>query len=335
MTVKFYTNNLVSPVDSFTTKNLDLNKYKLFLVDNNIEKVLLKDFDEDSIVDIKNLALNELVLDVEESSQPVLITMRNSIINLIKITPNETRKRYGKVDLSVWSSITKLNINNINLSLNVNYNSDISRTCILNSTINFLQCNGSTAKQVCVVSNTIKKMEVLTSNLSNSNFSSNVFDSVKVINSIMTESYHRNNTPPPGFDYLSCFDSCIMMNNICPEEGEFVGWKKCVERRRDYKGMLKSIPYLVKLTILADAKRSSGTELKCRCDKARVDDIIPISYFKEPTPTSVQSNYDSKFVYTIGEIVEVPDFDNNPFEICSTGIHFFMKKQEAIEYASI
>ena len=44
------------------------------------------------------------------------------------------------------------------------------------------------------------------------------------------------------------------------------------------------------------------------------------------------SNYDPGFIYKIGEIVEVPDFNNDRWNECSTGIHFFMTREEAVEY---
>jgi hypothetical protein len=40
----------------------------------------------------------------------------------------------------------------------------------------------------------------------------------------------------------------------------------------------------------------------------------------------------SKLVYTVGEIVEVPDYDMNLNKICSTGIHFFLSKEAAFQY---
>ena len=45
---------------------------------------------------------------------------------------------------------------------------------------------------------------------------------------------------------------------VCPEEGEFVGWKKAGGN------------IIVKLLISSDAKRSSATTRKCRCNKAKV-----------------------------------------------------------------
>ena len=103
----------------------------------------------------------------------------------------------------------------------------------------------------------------------------------------------------------------------CPEEGSFIGFKKANE-------------CLIKLLILEDAKRSSSTTSKCRCDKAKVLEITDIKTGKKIE--KISSNYDSSFVYRTGEIVYVNDFDENRWNECSAGIHFFINKQDAIEY---
>ena len=109
----------------------------------------------------------------------------------------------------------------------------------------------------------------------------------------------------------------IGYNLACPEEGSFIGYKKAGK-------------YIVKLLILEDSKRSSATTLKCRCDKAKVLDVEKIDTGEkiESTP----SDYDINFIYKVGEIVKVEDFDENRWYECSNGIHFFMNKQNAINY---
>lgn len=102
----------------------------------------------------------------------------------------------------------------------------------------------------------------------------------------------------------------------CPEEGSFIGYKKAADK-------------IVVLEIPADTKRSSATTLKCRCSKAKVIRIENL----DGTPaevTRVSSDFDKNFIYQIGEIVEVPDFDENRWNECSTGIHFFLNKDNAI-----
>ena len=104
----------------------------------------------------------------------------------------------------------------------------------------------------------------------------------------------------------------------CPEEGSFIGFKKAGD-------------YIVKILILDDAKRSSATSRKCRCSKAKVLSITELDG-SETDVTEVESNYDSSFVYRIGETVEVPNFDDDRWNECAPGIHFFITRQEAVDY---
>lgn len=103
----------------------------------------------------------------------------------------------------------------------------------------------------------------------------------------------------------------------CPEEGSFIGYKKANNK-------------IVKLLITKDAKRSSATTRKCRCSKAKVLSITNIDNTREYR--KVASNYDKNFIYRVGEIVEVDDFNEDRWSECSTGIHFFLTRGEAIKY---
>lgn len=87
----------------------------------------------------------------------------------------------------------------------------------------------------------------------------------------------------------------------------------------------------VKLEITEDAKRSSATGRKCRCSKARVLEIQNMDGSKAEV-CSVSSRWDRNFVYTVGAVVEVPDFDKNRWNECAAGIHFFINRQEAVNY---
>ena len=39
-----------------------------------------------------------------------------------------------------------------------------------------------------------------------------------------------------------------------------------------------------------------------------------------------------EFNFKVGEMVEVKDFDENRWNECSTGIHFFLTREEAVKY---
>ena len=109
----------------------------------------------------------------------------------------------------------------------------------------------------------------------------------------------------------------IGYNLACPEKGSFIGYKKAGE-------------YIVELLILEDAKRSSATTAKCRCSKAKVLNIEDIKTGLKVIEAS--SNYNPEFIYRVGEIITVDDFDENRWNECSTGIHFFMNRENAINY---
>ena len=104
----------------------------------------------------------------------------------------------------------------------------------------------------------------------------------------------------------------------CPEEGSFIGYKIC----RDSK--------IVKLLITEDAKRSSATTRKCRASKVKVLEITNIENTKK-YKTAI-SKHDESCAYKVGETIEVTDFDDNRWEECSTGIHFFITRDEAVQY---
>ena len=104
----------------------------------------------------------------------------------------------------------------------------------------------------------------------------------------------------------------------CPSEGSFVAWKKAGDM-------------IVKLLVTEDAKRSSATTLKCRCSKAKVLAIENIDG-SESELQEVESSYDENFVYRVGETVEVDDFDNDRWNECSSGIHFFIAREMAVKY---
>ena len=103
----------------------------------------------------------------------------------------------------------------------------------------------------------------------------------------------------------------------CPSDGEFIGWKKVSGK-------------LVQLLIPSDARRSSATSHKCRCDKAKVLEITDLDGSNH-IESITNLNY-TVTQYVVGEMVFPDSFDENRWDECSHGIHFFINKQEAINY---
>ena len=107
--------------------------------------------------------------------------------------------------------------------------------------------------------------------------------------------------------------------SIVPECGSFVGWKKVGA-------------YIVKLKILDDAKRSNATGRKCRCSAAEVLEIQNL----DGTKSGIDRIHNDSYCgadYIVGEIVTPDSFDDDRWNECSHGIHFFITRQEAVDYA--
>lgn len=104
----------------------------------------------------------------------------------------------------------------------------------------------------------------------------------------------------------------------CPDSGSFTAWKQAGG-------------YIVKLLVPEDARRSSAAGRKCRCDKA----IVVAIETKNGEPAEVNeiaSYYDKTFIYRVGETVREPNFCEDRFKECAKGIHFFVNRQEAVDY---
>ena len=104
----------------------------------------------------------------------------------------------------------------------------------------------------------------------------------------------------------------------CPSDGSFIGWKKVNN-------------CLIMLEIPEDAKRCSCTSQKCRCDKAKVLGITNLDT-NESVSELKNTSYFPAVTYVVGEMVYPDSFDENRWNECSHGIHFFINKQNAIDY---
>ena len=104
----------------------------------------------------------------------------------------------------------------------------------------------------------------------------------------------------------------------CPSDGAFIGWKKVLN-------------HLIMLEIPNDAKRCSATSQKCRCDKARVLGITNLNT-NESISEIENTSYYPTVTYVVGEMVYPDSFDEDRWNECSHGIHFFINKQDAIDY---
>ena len=107
----------------------------------------------------------------------------------------------------------------------------------------------------------------------------------------------------------------------CPEDGAFIGYKKCGQ-------------YIIKLQITDTARRSSATNRKCRASEVLVLDIQNIDGTESGLTEYLYNDDYTKngTLYKIGEITKSDSFDENRWNECSNGIHFFITRQEAVNY---
>lgn len=120
-----------------------------------------------------------------------------------------------------------------------------------------------------------------------------------------------------GLDSVKYDENTAFFALQCPESGAYTAYKKA-------RGLI------VELEIPADALRSFATSRKCRASKARVINITNAD--GSPAGDRVASDRDKDFVYVIGQTVEVPDFDTDRWTECSTGIHHFITREEAVNW---
>jgi hypothetical protein len=120
---------------------------------------------------------------------------------------------------------------------------------------------------------------------------------------------------------------------VCPSHGAFTGWKKA----RYMVAPEEESTALVKLKISEDAMRSSATSRKCRCSRAKVESIYEYEFQNdnliiEPINVIAHSSYDCEFLYKVGELVAVDNFEEDRWIECAPGIHFFITPEEAALY---
>ena len=107
----------------------------------------------------------------------------------------------------------------------------------------------------------------------------------------------------------------------CPEEGPFIAWKCCTDLR------------VVMMLVPADAKRCMATMETGRVSKVKVLKITNID--ETENYSWAQSTVDPDFYYEAGKWLEPANgFQEDRWKDSSPGIHFFLDRQQCIDYQS-
>ena len=108
---------------------------------------------------------------------------------------------------------------------------------------------------------------------------------------------------------------------VCPEEGSFIAFKKLKDDK------------IAKILIPEHAKRSSATTRRCRCSEALVVEIKDREGNDVDEGLSRHTDRSGcELLYKVGKTVYPDGFDEDRWNECSNGIHFFMTRREAELY---
>jgi hypothetical protein len=106
---------------------------------------------------------------------------------------------------------------------------------------------------------------------------------------------------------------------ILPEEGSFIAWKKLAN------------DCIAKIEIPKESKRTCNLlGRKCRAEFVKTLEIINSE--GKLIKTGTNGTHEKKIKYIVGKITKTDEFDDSFMIDCSHGIHFFLTKQEAIDW---
>ena len=236
------------------------------------------------------------------------------------------------------ANLTGANLSDTDLSYtNLSY-ANLRKANLNYTNLKYANLSNANLNNANLIQSDLTSADLTDSNLSNANLKyanlvrGNLRDAILYYADLSHANLEKGDLSNVDLEYANLMSANLkdaILNNVkynectsflalqCPEEGSFIGYKKAEGK-------------IVKLLITEDAKRSNATTRKCRCSKAKVLSITNIDNTKEYEEAHSYFNY--SFIYKVGEIVEVKDFDENRWEECSTGIHVFLTRDEAVNY---
>ena len=183
-----------------------------------------------------------------------------------------------------------------------------------------INLSGTNLRGACFRGALLKNVKFIGTDLTAADFTGADFVSTDLSNAILCGAYLKGVT----VDSIYINENTkISVPLYCPSSGSFIGWKKALYH--DVKTTC-----IVRLLIPEDAKRSSAFDKKCRCDKAVIlgaYDYVTGHPLEEST--LIRSLFDPEFAYHIGDTITIPNFDDNRWEECSSGFHFFIDEESA------
>lgn len=223
-------------------------------------------------------------------------------------------------DLSL-ANLDSSNLCNVDLSGANLTNSNLSSCCLENAKLDFAYLDYANLKYANLTYASLKSSHLYGAKLSNT-----IIEYVDFTNSDITE-VSFDNAKGNNIEYRK---GKILSESI-------IGYKKCKSNRKYGRFVI------VTLEIPKDAIVFSINGDKCRTNKAKVISINLIEdesaefnrAYSLSSTTPININYSSKdhyLSYYIGDEINIKNFNCQYNVECSNGIHFFMTKEEAINY---
>jgi uncharacterized protein YjbI with pentapeptide repeats len=263
------------------------------------------------------LKINKMKTKIEiKSIYGSVLFSHESEDNTIKETLKEAIK--SRINL-IYSDLSNSDLSNSNLSCSDLRGSNLSCSDLRGSNLSGSDLSGSDLSNSDLSNSNLSCSDLRGSNLSCSDLrGSNLSGSNLSCSDLRGSDLRGSDLSGSDLSNSNFSESTPFLLSQCPSEGSFIAWKKA-------NGLI------IKLKVTENSKRSSATTLKCRCSEAEVLEIQNIDG-SICDIKSISSNYISSFIYEVGKIVSVPDFDEDRFNECSAGIHFFISREMAVKY---
>ena len=265
-------------------------------------KDLKKNINEKSLKEILNL--HEKWLNCEDGGEKANL----SNADLSNANLKNSDLRYA--DLSN-TNLSDADLSNANLG-----NANLSDANLSNADLRYADLRYSNLRNTNLICANLtyadlKNVDLRYSNLSNTNL---IGANLSNVNLRYTD---LNNTK---YNHLTSFFALQ-----CPEKGSFVAYKKALSIENNNK-----VEVIVELLVMEDSERSSATSRKCRFSHTKTLSITSLD--GKINYSIAHSMKNSDFIYEVGKENTVDDFDKNRWNECSTGIHGFITREEAVNY---
>lgn len=206
---------------------------------------------------------------------------------------------------------------NLNLSGSVLCNVNFRRATFNNCNLHGADLSNNMMDHVAFYDCDIRNLNLQNSKLRGASFRGNDMEGIDLCGANIYAAVLEDAT---NQDKVIVDDNTRWYKMLCPPEGEaFIAWKCCTDLR------------VVQMLVPRDAHRCMATMETGRVSKVKVLSIKSIDESK--SFTWAQSTVDPDFYYEVGQWLEPANgFQEDRWKDSSPGIHFFLERQQCVDY---